>query len=127
MTCSFEQTLHSRGSQLWVPVHQLQPLAVQILTRQETAFQAVRDAQACYPTRCCLTCQIRVCSPRTSGTWESVFLKRAPRAGILIYMALVDLIAVDFVEAKRPLRVKAVGYVALFLGALSMGIIAIWA
>lgn len=49
------------------------------------------------------------------------------RAGILIYMALVDLIAVDFVEAGRPLRVKAVGYVALFLGAAVMGIIAIWA
>jgi len=28
------------------------------------------------------------------------------RAGILIFMALVDLIAVDFMEAKRPLRSK---------------------
>ena len=30
-----------------------------------------------------------------------IFLRRAPCAGILIYMALVDLIAVDFVEAGR--------------------------
>ncbi len=28
------------------------------------------------------------------------------RAGILIFMALVDLIAVDFMDAKRPLRSK---------------------
>ena len=78
------------------------------------------------------------------------------RAGILIFMALVDLIAVDFMEAKRPLRSKvtrscaspgrsrappcllerptnmhrarqALGYVLLFMGSLCMGIIAIWA
>lgn len=48
-------------------------------------------------------------------------------AGILVYMALVDLIAVDFVETKRSLRSKFCGYIALFLGALALGILAIWA
>ncbi|KAK9818908.1 hypothetical protein WJX81_004195 [Elliptochloris bilobata] len=55
------------------------------------------------------------------GVFDSV------SAGILIYMALVDLIAVDFVEAKRPLRAKVVGYAALFFGAFCMGLLAIWA
>ena len=47
--------------------------------------------------------------------------------GILVYMALVDLVAVDFVEVKRTLRTKFVGYIALLLGASCMGILAIWA
>ncbi|XP_078176647.1 zinc transporter isoform X3 [Carex rostrata] len=50
-------------------------------------------------------------------------------AGILIYMALVDLIAADFLSRKvnynKSLQVAS--YVALFLGALSMAALAIWA
>jgi len=49
------------------------------------------------------------------------------RAGILIFMALVDLIAVDFMDAKRPLRSKVQGYVALLLGVGCMAVIAYWA
>lgn len=39
-------------------------------------------------------------------------------------MALVDLIAVDFMDARRPLRSKAQGYVALLLGVGCMAVIA---
>ncbi|CAN6336527.1 unnamed protein product [Urochloa humidicola] len=50
-------------------------------------------------------------------------------AGILIYMSLVDLIAADFLGAKMTgsLRQQVMAYIALFLGALSMSSLAIWA
>lgn len=50
-------------------------------------------------------------------------------AGILIYMSLVDLIAADFLGEKMTgsLRQQLVAYIALFLGALSMSSLAIWA
>ncbi|KQK07108.1 zinc transporter 7 [Brachypodium distachyon] len=50
-------------------------------------------------------------------------------AGILIYMALVDLIAADFLGGKMTgtPRQQVMAYVALFLGALSMSSLAIWA
>ncbi|KAL5202536.1 hypothetical protein ABZP36_013488 [Zizania latifolia] len=50
-------------------------------------------------------------------------------AGILIYMSLVDLIAADFLGGKMTgtTRQQVVAYVALFLGALSMSSLAIWA
>ncbi|KAJ4820752.1 zinc transporter [Rhynchospora pubera] len=50
-------------------------------------------------------------------------------AGILIYMALVDLIAADFLGGKigSSLRLQIASYVALFTGALSMSSLAIWA
>jgi solute carrier family 39 (zinc transporter), member 1/2/3 len=50
-------------------------------------------------------------------------------AGILIYMSLVDLIAVDFLGGKMTgtLRQQVMAYIALFLGALSMSSLAIWA
>ncbi|KAF0926570.1 hypothetical protein E2562_026884 [Oryza meyeriana var. granulata] len=50
-------------------------------------------------------------------------------AGILIYMSLVDLIAADFLGGKMTgtLRQQVMAYVALFLGALSMSSLAIWA
>ncbi|KAG0517300.1 hypothetical protein BDA96_09G077400 [Sorghum bicolor] len=50
-------------------------------------------------------------------------------AGILIYMSLVDLIAADFLGGKMTgsLRQQVVAYIALFLGALSMSSLAIWA
>ncbi|WVZ96898.1 hypothetical protein U9M48_042478 [Paspalum notatum var. saurae] len=50
-------------------------------------------------------------------------------AGILIYMSLVDLIAADFLGGKMTgsLRQQVMAYIALFLGALSMSSLAIWA
>ncbi|XP_062230984.1 zinc transporter 7-like [Phragmites australis] len=50
-------------------------------------------------------------------------------AGILIYMSLVDLIATDFLGGKMTgsLLQQAMAYIALFLGALSMSSLAIWA
>lgn len=58
---------------------------------------------------------------------EGVF--DATSAGILIYMALVDLIAADFLSKRlrcdRQLQVFS--YLALFSGAGAMSAIAIWA
>lgn len=50
-------------------------------------------------------------------------------AGILIYMALVDLIAADFLSKRMSCnrRLQIVSYVALFLGAGLMSSLAIWA
>lgn len=50
-------------------------------------------------------------------------------AGILIYMALVDLIAADFLSRRMScnVRLQVASYMALFLGALSMASLAIWA
>ncbi|KAM0831709.1 hypothetical protein ACQ4PT_058848 [Festuca glaucescens] len=50
-------------------------------------------------------------------------------AGILIYMALVDLIAADFLSRRMSCnpRLQVCSYVALFLGALAMSSLAIWA
>ncbi|KAF9614179.1 hypothetical protein IFM89_015687 [Coptis chinensis] len=49
-------------------------------------------------------------------------------AGILIYMALVDLIAADFLSKKIScnLRLQVVSYCTLFLGASLMSLLAIW-
>jgi len=50
-------------------------------------------------------------------------------AGLLIYMSLVDLIAADFLGSKMTgsLRQQVMAYIALFLGAISMSSLAIWA
>ncbi|OVA01314.1 Zinc/iron permease [Macleaya cordata] len=50
-------------------------------------------------------------------------------AGILVYMALVDLIAADFLSKRMRCnaRLQVVSYLALFLGAGSMSSLAIWA
>lgn len=50
-------------------------------------------------------------------------------AGILIYMALVDLIAADFLSKRMSCntRLQIVSYFALFLGAGLMSLLAIWA
>ncbi|THU46362.1 hypothetical protein C4D60_Mb09t04140 [Musa balbisiana] len=51
-------------------------------------------------------------------------------AGVLIYMALVDLIAVDFFHNKAmssSSQLKKACYVALVLGSASMSILALWA
>ena len=51
-------------------------------------------------------------------------------SGILVYMALVDLIAVDFFHNKMmasSARLKKASYVALVLGSASMSVLALWA
>ncbi|KAG1330171.1 zinc transporter 7 [Cocos nucifera] len=50
-------------------------------------------------------------------------------AGILVYMALVDLIAADFLSRRMScnVRLQVASYMALFLGACSMSALAIWA
>jgi zinc transporter 1/2/3 len=50
-------------------------------------------------------------------------------AGILIYMALVDLIAADFLSRKMSCnpRLQVGSYIALFLGAMAMAALALWA
>lgn len=50
-------------------------------------------------------------------------------AGILVYMALVDLIAADFLSKKMrcSLRLQIVSFCLLFLGAGSMSSLALWA
>ncbi|KAF6148801.1 hypothetical protein GIB67_038134 [Kingdonia uniflora] len=50
-------------------------------------------------------------------------------AGILVYMALVDLIAADFLSKRMicNFRLQVVSYFALFLGASLMSMLAIWA
>ncbi|KAF0928134.1 hypothetical protein E2562_038042 [Oryza meyeriana var. granulata] len=51
-------------------------------------------------------------------------------AGILVYMALVDLISLDFFHNKMmssSLKLKKISYVALVLGSASMSILALWA
>ncbi|KAI3845544.1 hypothetical protein MKX03_019693 [Papaver bracteatum] len=50
-------------------------------------------------------------------------------AGILVYMALVDLIAADFLSKRMRCnsKLQIISYLALFLGALSMSSLAIWA
>ncbi|CAN6207446.1 unnamed protein product [Urochloa humidicola] len=53
----------------------------------------------------------------------------AMSAGILIYMALVDLIATDFLSKRMSCnpRLQVCSYIALFLGAMAMSSLAIWA
>lgn len=50
-------------------------------------------------------------------------------AGILIYMALVDLIATDFTSKRfrNSLSLQAGSYVCLLLGIGCMAVLAIWA
>ncbi|PWA50350.1 Zinc/iron permease [Artemisia annua] len=49
-------------------------------------------------------------------------------AGILVYMALVDLIAADFMSKKmrRNGKLQVVSYISLFLGAGLMAFLAVW-
>lgn len=50
-------------------------------------------------------------------------------AGILVYMALVDLIAADFLSKRMSCntRLQVISYLLLFLGATLMSLLAIWA
>ncbi|GAA0176559.1 hypothetical protein Leryth_002349 [Lithospermum erythrorhizon] len=56
-------------------------------------------------------------------------LLNASSAGLLIYMALVDLLAVDFMGPKLrgSIKLQLKSYVAVFLSACGMSILAIWA
>uniref|UniRef100_A0A0A9HBM5 Uncharacterized protein n=1 Tax=Arundo donax TaxID=35708 RepID=A0A0A9HBM5_ARUDO len=58
---------------------------------------------------------------------EGVF--NSASAGILIYMSLVDLLATDFNKLKLQTNTKLqlLTYLALFLGAGLMSMLAIWA
>ncbi|CAI9093682.1 OLC1v1029241C2 [Oldenlandia corymbosa var. corymbosa] len=65
-------------------------------------------------------------SPRAvaiEGIFDSI------SAGILVYMALVDLIAADFLSKRMSCntRLQVVSYIALFLGAGLMSLLALWA
>ncbi|CAI9267548.1 unnamed protein product [Lactuca saligna] len=53
----------------------------------------------------------------------------AVSAGLLNYMALVDLLAADFMGKKlqEDMKLQAASYVAVFLGAGGMSVMAIWA
>lgn len=50
-------------------------------------------------------------------------------AGILVYMALVDLVAADFLSKRMScnVRLQVVSYIALFMGAGLMSLLALWA
>ncbi|XP_073275975.1 zinc transporter 4, chloroplastic-like [Primulina huaijiensis] len=50
-------------------------------------------------------------------------------AGILVYMALVDLIATDFLSKRMScnVRLQVLSYFALFVGATMMSLLALWA
>ncbi|KAK4776638.1 hypothetical protein SAY86_005326 [Trapa natans] len=58
-----------------------------------------------------------------------VGLLNACSAGLLNYMALVDLIALDFMGPKMQgnMKLQAFGYAALLLGAGGMSLMAVWA
>ena len=58
-----------------------------------------------------------------------VGLLNAASAGLLNYMALVDLLAADFMGAKLQANVKLqmLSYIAVLFGAGGMSVMAIWA
>lgn len=58
-----------------------------------------------------------------------VGLLNASSAGLLIYMALVDLLASDFMGPKLQgsIKLQIKSYVAVFLGAGGMSVMAKWA
>ncbi|XP_073042584.1 zinc transporter 4, chloroplastic-like [Primulina eburnea] len=65
-------------------------------------------------------------SPRAlviEGIFDSI------SAGILVYMALVDLIAADFLSKRMScnVRLQVLSYFALFIGATLMSLLALWA
>ena len=65
-------------------------------------------------------------SPRAlivQGVFDSI------SAGILLYMALVDLIAVDFLSKRMrsSRKLQLMAFLALFLGAGCMSLIGVWA
>lgn len=74
----------------------------------------------------CLSSFYNPHSPRAmvvEGVFDSI------SAGILVYMALVDLIAADFLSKKMSCntRLQIASYFSLFLGSVLMSSLAIWA
>ncbi|XVF03101.1 hypothetical protein REPUB_Repub04eG0231700 [Reevesia pubescens] len=70
-----------------------------------------------------------VCSETSPTALIVVGLLNACSAGLLNYMALVDLLAADFMGPKLQtnMKLQALSYVFVFLGAGLMSIMAIWA
>lgn len=68
-------------------------------------------------------------NPYSPGALLTEGILDALSAGILVYMALVDLIAADFLSKKMRcnFRLQIICYCLLFLGAGSMSSLAIWA
>ncbi|KAL3689920.1 hypothetical protein R1sor_016229 [Riccia sorocarpa] len=74
---------------------------------------------------------ILVCSSYQANTARAVVVEGlfdAASAGILIYMALVDLIAAEFLSdrMRKNFGLKWMSYLALFAGTISMSAIAFW-
>ncbi|XP_044471927.1 zinc transporter 4, chloroplastic-like isoform X2 [Mangifera indica] len=70
-----------------------------------------------------------VYNPYSSGALIVEGILDSMSAGILVYMALVDLIAADFLSKRMScnFRLQVVSYFTLFVGAGSMSLLAIWA
>ena len=70
-----------------------------------------------------------VYNPNSSGALIVEGILDSMSAGILVYMALVDLIAADFLSKRMScnFRLQVVSYFMLFLGAGLMSLLAIWA
>ncbi|KAK3224537.1 hypothetical protein Dsin_011562 [Dipteronia sinensis] len=70
-----------------------------------------------------------VYNPNSSGALIVEGILDSISAGILVYMALVDLIAADFLSKRMScnFRLQVVSYFMLFLGAGLMSLLAIWA
>ncbi|RZB68315.1 Zinc transporter 4, chloroplastic isoform B [Glycine soja] len=70
-----------------------------------------------------------VFNPYSPGALITEGILDSLSAGILVYMALVDLIAADFLSKKMPcnFRLQIICYCLLFLGAGLMSSLAIWA
>ncbi|PRQ27962.1 putative zinc/iron permease [Rosa chinensis] len=68
-------------------------------------------------------------NPNSAGALVTEGILDSMSAGILVYMALVDLIAADFLRKRMScnFRLQILSYCLLFLGAGSMSLLAIWA
>ena len=75
------------------------------------------------------TCIASVFNPYSPGALITEGILDSFSAGILVYMALVDLIAADFLSQRMRcnFRLQIVSYCLLFLGAGLMSLLAIWA
>ncbi|XP_023002737.1 zinc transporter 4, chloroplastic-like [Cucurbita maxima] len=68
-------------------------------------------------------------NPNSTGALVAEGILDSLSAGILVYMALVDLIAADFLSKRMScnFRLQIVSYCTLFLGAGLMSLLALWA
>lgn len=75
------------------------------------------------------TAAASVYNPNSPGALIVEGILDSMSAGILVYMALVDLIAADFLSKRMScnFRLQVVSYLMLFLGAGLMSLHAIWA